>query len=219
MEADFKIQEFIATKDFDQLTSAEKALVVSHISEADYILQRDIIVSAREIAEKDKAILYPSPIIKHSVYEAMTPKSEKIGILGVIVGVLSRSIPAYSIAIPVISFLFILPLMFNNPGTDNELVHSAPFKTVTDTIYITEQVPVEVEVIKEVKQLVKVPVIKYIQRKAPSISYSDKFNSTQGADISEEIQNAEERFGDQIKRIGKSASEDDRLDQFLTGIN
>ena len=55
---------------------------------------------------------------------------------------------------------------------------------IIDTVVIKEEVPVEV--IKEVIQYVKVPVIKYVERKASSIDYSDDLLTSQTSTITEQ---------------------------------
>ena len=220
MESNDTIQELIAHKNFEDLSSFERTLVLANISEEQYLLQREIVVSMAEITKEDRAILHPSPAIKHAVYQRVDlNEKEESGIIAMIVAFLNRPLPAYSLAVPLLLLLFVIPWMMRweeSPKGLSEVITPDP---IIDTVYITKEVPFEVEVIREVKQVVKVPVVRYVERSRVSIDYNEVSFTGSNKEYGDALIEAEARFSDQLDRIGKAASENENLEQFLTGVH
>jgi hypothetical protein len=219
METNYAIQEFVARKNFDELTESERKFVLANISQEEYTLKREIVISMAQITKEDLEILHPSPNIKHIVYKRMEQnKQSASGVLEAFVGFLNRPIPAYAFSLPIFILLFALTWMLNPEEQPNEVAEVPSSVMIIDTVFITKEVPIEIEVVKEVTKAIQVPVIKYVDRYETKVDYNQVTFSESSDDAYDALVEAESRFSDQLEQIGKSAAENDELDQFLTGV-
>jgi len=222
MDLEMIITRLIERKAFMELSPSEKETVLSKMTEEDYSMQRMVVTSMDEITEEDRMILHPSPAIKHAVYERMgvnepESDSEQVGAFAAFLAFLTRPIPAYSFAIPLIALLFAMPWILRQEPAGEKITVAEVVEPIlrVDTVYVETEVPVEV--LTEVTKIVKVPEVKYIEKKKATVNYSGDLLVSRTVTANEQIAEAESRFEDQIIQIGKSASENNSLDQFLTG--
>lgn len=219
MELDNNIQQLIEHKDFESLTSQEQKLVLSEMTREEYVSRRAVLLAMSEMAHEEQPMMHPSPRIKHAVYQRMgTSKVEKVGIWSVFIGWLNKPLPAYSLAIPILLVLFGVPWMLNMEEPSNDLTAEVVPEKIVDTVFLTKEVPVEV--VKWEKEVVRVPEVKYVTKaRSSSVNYEQVTFNDHNAGGNEIFTEAENRFDDQLKQIGKTAAENKDLDQFLTGVN
>jgi hypothetical protein len=86
-----EIVELLESKNFEELSRSEKEMVLSEISEAEYIRRRNILFLAKKLQEKEKNIS-PNPLIKKQLMERMFIDSP------VRVPLWQRSVPAWAMA-------------------------------------------------------------------------------------------------------------------------
>lgn len=135
------ISELLAEKDFDQLTTSERSIVLSEMTVEDYHRQREMIISARGILTNEAAKLQPSPTIAASALSAMNEKKK-----GGIIMLFSHKTPTW-VAVAACALFF----LFLNYSTffDTELnVENPTYLTEIDTVFI-EKIVTEFRDVKE----------------------------------------------------------------------
>ncbi|MFT7614174.1 MAG: hypothetical protein ACI9J3_003156 [Parvicellaceae bacterium] len=218
MDSETIIIRLLERKAFIELSISEKETVLSSMTEEEYSLQRMVVSSMEDLTDEDRAIMHPSPAIKHAVYERMGEEEPKrIGVIAAFFIFLTRPIPAYSFAIPLIALLFAIPWILRHEPVGEKITVAEVVEPIVriDTVFVEKEIPVEV--LTQVTKIIRVPEVKYVERKKASVNYSGDLLVSRTTSLNEQIAEAEARYEDQIIQIGKSASENKLLDQFLTG--
>jgi hypothetical protein len=111
-----KIEQLLQTTEFQELTPAEKELVLAQISETDYLAMRELYMHAKGTHPKE---ILPSPYLKSKLDKALAVRKTRPAIVNL-------QLPLYQVA-AVAMLCFIIGLAI--PTT-----HETPAKIVTNTV-------------------------------------------------------------------------------------
>lgn len=111
-----KIEQLLQTKEFPELTPAEKELVLAQISETDYSAMRELYTHTKGTRPKE---ILPSPTLKRKLDKALAARKTRPAIVNL-------QVPLYQVA-AVAMLCFIIGLTI--PST-----HETPAKIVTNTV-------------------------------------------------------------------------------------
>lgn len=202
MEENYRIQELIETKLFDQLTANEKAIVLSEITEEEYTLRRSVIDQTRLFLGNGVDALEPRAEIKDKVALMLKERSgaRKKSVISLI---FTYKIPVFIPIAAAVVLLFTLPMMIEDPVEKEYIAQMQD--TIQRVVYKTDTVVMEKEVIKPVQ------VVKYVNKEVRS--NSSDIGSDQGqdrivkADPLTVIQNTRSQLAKQFKQNGRSSGD------------
>ena len=215
MEDNYNIQILIETRDFETLSSDERAIVLQAITEEEYRTRRVLVLNVKSFLQLSEAELKPDAAIKMLVKDRMLAQ-RKLQRTGWLRQIIDYRIPVYIPGLAFVLLLLILPWFYKY---EKVKLLAEEGKEVPQIIYKTKTVTVE----KEVPKYVNVPVIKYIERKGAvpvnaalsEVAVNSTEANTGSLPIVGQITFNPAQLEQQMSSIGKSNSEEEDLNKFL----
>lgn len=212
------IEELIASKDFDELTSKERELVLKEFSESEYKLRRRVVLEAESLLEDESHFVMPDPQIKANLKAALNAKQKNWSFENILESIIGTRIPAYQVVLGVLLLAFGF-MWFDGDKSKVQVItkERIVYQPQIDTIVVKEEIPVEK--IKIIEKIVEVPVKKVKE---------DRFMTDEGVGFSSSKTNPEnnsfaytdeEIEEQQLKSMGNTSLGKDELDQFLVVVN
>lgn len=202
MEENYRLQELIESKTFDELTNEERAMVLKEMSEEEYTLRKSVIDQTRLFLGQTTVGLEPNEDVKNKAAFLLKEKSSPKKRSNIAL-ILTYRIPIFIPVAAAILLLFTLPFVIEEP-TEKEYIAEVR-DTVQRVVYKTDTVIMEKEVIKPVQ------VIKYIDKEVRSNSSDIGVDQGQDrivkADPVTMIQNTRLQLAKQFKQNGRSSGE------------
>lgn len=212
MEENYRIQQLIESKSFNALSNEEKTLVLSELTEEEYNVRKSMIDHTRLFLTSEVNNMQPDDHIKNRAIALLKERkaNEKKPLLYMII---QYKIPAFIPAAAAVVLLFMLPFAFNSESKIEYIVSATD--TIHKTVYKTDTIVLEKEVIKEVKM----PVVKYVKVEAPRTTYV--LNNNQGtdrvvkADPQTMVETTRTQLENQLKLSGKSSGDMNELNSLI----
>ena len=149
-----KIQELIEQFDFYELNVDQKNLVIAHISESEYHLRRNIVVTSEEIFGEEEDLLAPDIQIKANLQDALSKKNGT----SKIVQLTELKMPVYQVVAAAILLLICFTFLKSDPITQYIEKEKIVYEDRVDTVFVDREIEKIVEVPKYITQ------IKYLER-------------------------------------------------------
>jgi hypothetical protein len=213
-----RIDELVVAKNFKQLTNEEKALVLNYITAEEYKLRREVVMQATETLEQEAHFLSPDPQIKASLMDALNARKTSWTLDDIFDKIFGTKIPAYQAAFGVA--VLVVAFTWHNASTAPQIIteERIVYQPTIDTVYLTEEIPVET--IRIVERIVKV----YPKEEK---KIENNFVVDSNVDFPEEVQATDNMYAftdseieeQQQKSMGNTALLKDDLAQFLVVIN
>lgn len=209
MDNTYLIQELIETKEFHELTSSERSVVLNEISEDEYNMRRRIIQESSTlyhsaITSRDQAILEKSKTLMASKESRGTGHS--------ILSIFTFKIPFYIPAAAAALLFFILPFRFEQ-NTNAEKTFADNKDTVLRIVKETDTIIKEKETIKTVY----VPVSTYVEVTGNCDKSSNDLNQGTDRVVSTNPNTVLERTTGQLNNLyhqsGVSSSQTEMLEK------
>ena len=210
MDLEKRIEELLLSKDFESLTPAEVEMVLSTMSEMEYINQRTLLLDSKKMFEDEGAILSPDPDLLFSLKEAHVVKKKRFGAIAMLTAIAGYRVPAYQVGIAAVLLFIFFWIRPSSNISEGSAEPQLVYQTIIDTVEVIKEVPIEVVVPTErvVRELV------YVDRPALDVELAIDIESTGGITppaAAPDLASMERSFGNSA-----FASED--LDQFRVGI-
>ncbi|MFZ5554762.1 MAG: hypothetical protein ACOZCO_16730 [Bacteroidota bacterium] len=155
MEDNYVIQQLIETKPFELLSEEERTMVLVYITENEYTSRRILLESTRLFLQSETESSDDGSGMRKSIVALMKAKKQQ-GETPLQKIILFR-VPGIAAVAAVLLIIFLLPLFYGEES-NRSVVKNEP-EMITQTVYKTDTITVEKEVIKNVN----IPVIKYVE--------------------------------------------------------
>lgn len=146
MDIEKHIEELLVSTKFESLTPAQKEMVLSVMTESEYVQQYALISKSKKMFQDEGALLSPDPDLLFSLREAHAAKKNSKGAMALLSVVAGIRIPAYQVGIAaVLLFLFFFwwpSTTLRNGAIEPQVV----YETIIDTVEIIKEIPMNVEV-------------------------------------------------------------------------
>ncbi|MFI5204164.1 MAG: hypothetical protein ACHQF2_06685 [Flavobacteriales bacterium] len=212
MDENYRIQQLIESKSFDELSNEEKTIVLSEITEDEYTNRKSVVYNTRLFLSTEVNRMQPADKIKQRAMAMLMERknNEKKSLLSMI---FQYKIPAFIPAAAAVLLLIMLPFAFNSEKK-TEYIASVT-DTIQKTVYKTDTVILEKEVVKEVK----VPVVKYVTTETPRTTQisnnnqgTDRVVKTDPATI---VSNTQNQLKKHLSQMGQSSGDTDAFDALI----
>jgi len=196
-----KIIALIESKSWEQLSLAEREIVLSHMTEEGFITEHTLVMKSQALFDEEAVFIVPDPSIFSSLKQhTKQPASAPWWIL-----VFEYKMPAYQGGLSLVALAILVWVFWPQPKTQFIEKEVLVYENVYDTL--------EVEVIKEVPVERIVTVIKEIPMNTPT-------SQTEYAEASTGItpQASPIRADAISQNFANTSLNDGRLSQFMVGV-
>lgn len=198
---DDKILALIETKSWNQLTPAEREMVIPQMTEGDYTEQHQFIAQSQSLFDEEAAFLVPDPAILSSLNQHT--KKEKASPWWMLL--FQYRMPAYQSGLALVAIALLVWILWPQPNTQFIEKEVVVYENVYDTI--------KVEVIKEVPVERIVTIVKEVPVQT--------VEQTMIAEASEGITPQAEplQLDAVVQNFSNTSLSNEKLNQFLVGVN
>lgn len=197
-----KVFDWIETKKFDQLTSAQQEEVLVYMTQQEYDVQHQLLQESSAVFEQEAHFLTPDPEILAGLRKK-TQKSRASGIF-------TFQMPAYQSALLLAAILCLVWLFWPTPETQIIEKERIVYQESTDTVYVEKQVEVEVPI----TQFVTVHDTVYIQDRGNNIQFVEDQLMAEGITPKSNV-----TLTGIEKSFGNTNLSDQALQAFYVGVN
>lgn len=197
-----KIIALIESKSWKQLSPAEREMVLSQMTEAEFVSQHALVMQSQAMFDEEAAFIVPDP----AIFSSLKQHTKKPVVVPWWVLLFQYKMPAYQSGLAMAAIALLVWVFWPQPSTQFIEKEVVVYENVYDTI--------EVEVIKEVPVDRIVTVVKEVQVSGPT-------PQTEYVEASVGITpQAEPIRADAISQNFSNTSLDaEGLNQFLVGMN
>ena len=157
MKMDYRLTELLEQKSFEELTQEEKSFVLTHLSEAEYRRQHQLLTEVKTDLKEEAQSLKANDQIRINAIEALRVKNQ-VKKSGGLVLWFNYKIPLWSaVAALLLVFILTTPLLINTEikdGKPNEQL------AMQDTVYIEKIIKDTVEIKKPADTITKTVYVK-----------------------------------------------------------
>lgn len=207
-DIDYKIQMLIELHDFESLSPAEKEMVYSVMSEADYVSRREVLLQSEKLFEQESLSIIPDPNILGSLKQCMAKDEDALEEERVRPFTwLNYKVSFFKSAVAALLLLLGSYFLFSNTEPSIQYIEKeiVVMKKVRDTIFLDKIIEVPVEKLVTKVEYVTIPI------KQPKL----KLNSTFAIkEMSIETHPKPVSLQEINKSYGNSKIDEKELDQF-----
>ncbi len=210
MDLEKHIEDLVTSKSFDSLTPAKKEMVLSMMTENEYVNQHAFMMKSKKMFQEEGDMLSPDTDLLFSLRAAHTAKKNSKGAAALWASIAGFRIPAYQVGIAA-ALLFML--FWRWPTTDlrqDRMERQVVYETIIDTIQVIKEIPVEVMV--PVERVVR--EIVYLDRPTMNVDLTLGFETNNGITPSADAPD----MATMEQSFGNSSFSNEDLDQFRVGI-
>lgn len=202
------LEALIHQKNFDELSEAEKAIVLDEMSRDEYIAWRNIILEGKEILDERTSNIEPHPDIQKNLQAALILKKEEKK-KPFIIQMFNHKLPVYQLIAASVVFVIII-FHLQSRENSNETA-SIEYVYKTDTIFV-EKTIIDTST-KENVLYSEAKTNQYKERKKPSLKESEFKENENPEDLNQYLglANLEPDDIDSDKQKGRSLKDDSLL--------
>ncbi len=211
MEENHELQQLLESKDFHLLTEEERKIVLSDITEEEYLIRRKLLREIKDFLREGVKKSLPKDDVKRNVLAVMQAKKQST-LFGKII---FYRLPVYIPAAAAILVLLMIPFLFRDQPSATES-HARIKQPEPKIIYKTKIIE------KEVPKIVEVEKIKYVKVPVNTDYITDDLVITPDFEENnaEQFSNPESTFSEtqmenQLSTVGKCSTSHRELNRFL----